>query len=115
MQFQLGPRREVIGSLVANIIMPAGALRASVTDLYAYFKAINQHKIINKESKDLMFSKHATKVSSESMQYHIHYGYGFMLTQTGQAKSVGHGGVDLGVGSNFEALFLHSVVTTVIH
>jgi CubicO group peptidase (beta-lactamase class C family) len=102
MEFQLGERREAIGSAVCNIIMPAGGIHASVKDLYHYFKAINQHKIINKETKEIIFKKHTTKMSSESTQTHIHYGYGFMTNQNGKAISVGHNGVDYGVGSRFE-------------
>lgn len=102
MEFQLGERQEAIGSAVCDIIMPAGGIHASVKDLYRYFKAINQYKIINKETKEIIFKKHTIKMSSESTQTHIHYGYGFMTNQNGKAISVGHNGVDYGVGSRFE-------------
>jgi CubicO group peptidase (beta-lactamase class C family) len=102
MEFQLGERHEVSGSAVCDIIMPAGGIHASVEDLYRYFKAINQHKIINKKTKEIIFKKHTTKISSESTQTHIHYGYGIMTNQNGKAISIGHNGVDYGVGSRFE-------------
>jgi len=102
MEFQLGGRKEVIGSAVCNIIMPAGGIHSSVKDLYRYFKAINQHKIVNSQTQALLFKKHTTKFSSDAAQTHIHYGYGFMLSQNGAAYSVGHGGVDYGVGSRFD-------------
>ncbi|WBX72482.1 serine hydrolase domain-containing protein [Tenacibaculum retecalamus] len=102
MRFQLGERRKVIGSAVCDIIMPAGGIRASVKDLYHYFKAINQQKIINKKTKEILLKKHTIKRSSEEAQTHIHYGYGFMTNQNGKAISVGHNGVDYGVGSRFE-------------
>ena len=102
MRFQLGERREAIGSAVCDIIMPAGGIHASIKDLYLYFKAINQQKIINKETKEIIFKKHTIRMSSEAEQTHIHYGYGFMTNQNGKAISVGHNGVDYGVGSRFE-------------
>ena len=102
MRFQLGERREAIGSAVCDIIMPAGGIHASVKDLYRYFKAINQQKIINKETKEIIFKKHTTRMSSDAAQTHVYYGYGFMSSQNGKAISIGHGGVDYGVGSRFE-------------
>ena len=102
MEFQLGDRREAIGSAVCNIIMPAGGIHSNVKDLYHYFKAINEHQLINVKTKELLFKKHTIKVSSEADQNHIHYGYGFMTNQNGKAISVGHNGVDYGVGSRFD-------------
>lgn len=102
MRFQLGERREAIGSSVCDIIMPAGGIHASVKDLYRYFKAINQQKIISKETKEIVFKKHTIKAASKGTQTFIDYGYGFMTTQNGKAISIGHNGVDYGVGSRFE-------------
>jgi len=102
MKFQLGGRKEAIGSAVCNIIMPAGGIHASVNDLYRYFKAINEQQLINAQTKELLFKNHATKTSSKGAQNHIYYGYGFMQTQNGKAISFGHAGVDYGVGSRFD-------------
>ena len=102
MEFQLGDRRKVNGSAVCNIIMPAGGIHASAKDLYRYFKGINQQQLISSESHEILFTKHAVRSISESEKTFIHYGYGFMLNQNGDAYSVGHGGVDYGVGSRFE-------------
>ena len=102
MEFQLGERHEAIGSAVCNIIMPAGGIQASPNDLYRYFKAINENKIISSETQALLFTKHTTRYSSEAEKTHLSYGYGFMLNQNGEAYSIGHGGVDYGVGSRFE-------------
>lgn len=102
MRFQLGDRREANGSAVANIIMPAGGLYASALNLYKFFKGINQHQLVSKETLALMTTKHGTRMSSDSAQMHLNYGYGFYLSQYEKAKSFGHGGVDYGVGSTFE-------------
>jgi len=102
MEFQLGDRHEAIGSAVCNIIMPAGGIHSNVNDLYKYFKAINKHQLINAQTKELLFKKHTTRASSEGAQNHIYYGYGFMQTQNGKAISLGHGGVDYGIGSRFD-------------
>ena len=102
MEFQLGNRQMVSSSAVCNIIMSAGGIQTSVKDLYRYYRAINQKQLISSESHRILFTKHAVKSLSKGEKTNIHYGYGFMLSQNGDAFSIGHGGVDYGVGSRFE-------------
>ena len=114
MEFELNGRHEALGSAVCNIIMPAGGIHASAYDLYSYFKAINEHEIITSQTKDILFKKHTMKFSSKDELTHIHYGYGFMLSQNGDAFSIGHGGVDYGVGSRFEYYPEHDIYVIVL-
>ena len=65
---------------------PAGGIYSTTRDLYTYFKAINNHTIVAKESQELLHKKH-TEI----------YGYGFYLFD----NTIGHGGVYPGVGSSF--------------
>ena len=102
MRFQGGARKEAIGSAVSSIIMPANGIYSSVSDLYKFFKALNQGRLVKAEIKEDMFGKHATQISSKAAQHHIYYGYGLMTRVTGKAVSIGHGGTDFGVGSSLE-------------
>jgi len=102
MRFELGGRKAVTGSAVIDIIMPAGGTYASTGDLYKYFKALNQGKLLSQDTFSLMQKKHAVKGEMLTEQNNIYYGYGLFLTEHGKAKSIGHNGVDWGVGSRFE-------------
>ncbi len=73
----------------------AGGIYSTTRDLYTYFKAINNHTIINKQTQELLHKKHTERFGRC-------YGYGFYLSQEGETMTVGHGGVNIGVGSRFE-------------
>jgi len=93
-----GTRRENGG--VGNYLAPDGGIYSTTRDLYTYFKAINNHKLVSKETQQLLYKKHAkffvTKDESR------HYGYGFQTNSIGKALTIGHGGVFPGVGSRME-------------
>ena len=63
---------------------------------------LNTRQLPSKETKEIVFKKHTIKAASKGTQTFIDYGYGFMTTQNGKAISIGHNGVDYGVGSRFE-------------
>jgi CubicO group peptidase (beta-lactamase class C family) len=85
---------------VGHYLAPDGGIYSTTRDLYTYFKAINNHTLVNKETQKLLHKKHAKLFvdKEESM----HYGYGFRLNKHGKAITIGHGGVRPGVGSRFE-------------
>ena len=68
--------------------------------MYTYFKAINNHTLVNKETQQLLFKKHAKFFSFKDESRY--YGYGFQINHIGKAVTIGHGGVRNGVGSRFE-------------
>ena len=93
-----GIRKENGG--VGNYLAPDGGIYSTTRDLYTYFKAINNHMLISKETQELLHKKHAKFFSFEDESRH--YGYGFQINRIGKALTIGHGGVRPGVGSRFE-------------
>ena len=82
----IGGARHKNDAMGGVFITPYGGIYSNTRDLYNYFKAINNHTIVQKETQELLFKKH-TDV----------YGYGFYLSD----DAIGHGGVYPGVGSSF--------------
>jgi len=72
--------------MVSNFIDPFGGIYTTPKDLYTYFKAINNHTIVTKQTQEILHKKH-TEI----------YGYGFFLSD----NTIGHGGVYPGFGSSF--------------
>jgi CubicO group peptidase (beta-lactamase class C family) len=93
-----GIRKENGG--VGNYLAPDGGIYSNTRDLYTYFKAINNHTLVNKETQQLLFKKHAKFFSFKDESRY--YGYGFQINHIGKAVTIGHGGVRNGVGSRFE-------------
>jgi len=71
----------------ASFLGPDGGIYSTTRDLYTYFKAINNHTIVTKQTQELLHKKH-TEI----------YGYGFYFRPD---DTIGHGGVYPGVGSRF--------------
>jgi CubicO group peptidase (beta-lactamase class C family) len=94
-----GTRREN-NKMIRNFIDPFGGIYSTGRDLYTFFKAINNHSIVNKQTQELIHKKLAKIHLGEEESYH--YGYGFKISQQGKAITIGHGGVFPGVGSRFE-------------
>jgi len=82
-----------------SFLGPAGGLYSTTRDLYTYFKAINNHTIVNKKTQELLHKKHAEIYIGEGESYH--YGYGFSVSQEGKTKTIGHRGTYPGVGGYF--------------
>ena len=97
-EFIGGIRRENGGA--GLYLAPDGGVYSTTRDLYTYFKAINAHTFISKETQELMHKKQAEIYIGEGESYH--YGYGFSISQQGKVITIGHGGVNIGVGSRFE-------------
>ncbi len=93
-----GIRRENGG--VGLYLAPDGGIYSTTRDLYTYFKAINTHTFISKETQELLHKKHVKIFEFKDFSYY--YGYGFKMSQQGAAINIGHGGVNTGVGSRFE-------------
>ena len=85
---------------VGLYLAPDGGIYSTARDLYTYFKAINNHTFVNKETQELLHKKHAKFFVDKDESRH--YGYGFQINQVGKAITIGHGGVRPGVGSRFE-------------
>lgn len=98
-EFINGKRHEN-DKMVLNLIDPFGGIYSNCTDLYTFFKNINNHSIVNKQTQELLHKKHVDIYIGEGKSYH--YGYGFKKYQEGNFMSIGHGGVFPGVGSRFE-------------
>jgi len=96
----IGGTRHENTPMVTNFLDPFGGIHSTTRDLYTYFKAINNHTLVSKETQELLHKKH-TKVF-ESKDASMHYGYGFKVIRAGKAITIGHGGVYPGVGSRFE-------------
>lgn len=84
------------------IASPAGGIYSSVRDLYKYFRAINQNKVIRKSTKENLFKGHTTSFNFKEMGISETYGYGFETRQMGKMQHIGHTGRNFGVGSRFE-------------
>lgn len=93
-----GTRRDNGG--VGKYLAPDGGIYSTTRDLYTYFKAINNHTLVSKETQQLLFKKHAKFFSFEDESRY--YGYGFAINKIGNALTIGHGGVRPGVGSRME-------------
>ena len=93
-----GKRRENGG--VGNYLAPDGGIYSTTRDLYTYFKAINNHTLVSRETKQLLHKKQAKFFSVEEESRY--YGYGFQINRMGKAVTIGHGGVRPGVGSRME-------------
>jgi CubicO group peptidase (beta-lactamase class C family) len=93
-------KRHENGKMITNLIDPFGGIYSTTRDLYTYFKAINNHTLVNKETQELLHKKHAEIYVSKNESYH--YGYGFSISQQGKLMTIGHSGVFPGVGSRFE-------------
>jgi len=92
-----GIRREVKRN--GLYLGPFGGVYSTTRDLYTYFKAINNHTLINKETQEILHKKYAKRYATKDVS--VHYGYGFYITQDGKTKALGHGGVYPGTGSYF--------------
>lgn len=92
-----GTRHENGG--VGSFLDPIGGIYSTPRDLYTYFKAINNHTLINKETQELLHKKYAKRYATKDVS--VHYGYGFYITQKGKTKAIGHGGTYPGVGGYF--------------
>ena len=93
-----GERKEFYG--VGSYLAPDGGVFSTTRDLYTYFKAINNHTLVNKETQQLLFKKHAKFFSFKDESRY--YGYGFQINRVGKAITIGHDGVRPGVVSRFE-------------
>lgn len=82
----VGDERRENDKTNGTFIGPAGGIYSSAKDLLSYFKAINNHSLVNKQTQKALHKKQAKN-----------YGYGFYISDT----SIGHGGVYPGVGSRF--------------
>ncbi len=80
--------------------LPSGGVYASAKDLYTYFKAINGHLLLRKETRQWLYEKKEPVFNFSD--YSRSYSYGFALEQKGKAFTIGHGGSFIGVGSAFE-------------
>ena len=96
--FIKGTRRENGGT--GLYLAPEGGIYSTPRDLYTYFKAINKHTFINRETKELLQKKHVKLFAAKEMSRF--YGYGFEVNSIGKATTIGHRGVTIGVGSTFE-------------
>ncbi|MFT6334745.1 MAG: CubicO group peptidase (beta-lactamase class C family) [Saprospiraceae bacterium] len=86
--------------MMPSFVGPEGGIYSTTRDLYTYFKAINNHTIVDKQTKELLHEKHAEIYPGKDESYH--YGYGFSMSQQGGLSTIGHSGVFLGVGIRFE-------------
>jgi CubicO group peptidase (beta-lactamase class C family) len=84
-EFVGGLRREndKMGGVFIN---PVGGIYSTTRDLYTYFKAINNHTVLSKQTQEILHKKHTEN-----------YGYGFYLLD----DTIGHGGTYPGIGSCF--------------
>ena len=86
--------------MIPNFIDPFGGVYSNSKDLYTFDKAINNAKIINKKTQDILQKEHVKIFEwNEEKQ---HYGYGFSIAQNNLTTSIGHSGVVNGNGSRFE-------------
>lgn len=81
-----------------HYLSPFGGIYSTTRDLYTYLKAINNHTLVNKDTQELIYQKHATRFDSKNRS--AHYGYGFYINRKGKTVSIGHGGIYHGVGSH---------------
>ena len=93
-----GTRRDNGG--VGKYLAPDGGIYSTTRDLYTYFKAINNHTLVSKQTQEQLHKKQATFFSFEDESRY--YGYGFEINRLGKALTIGHGGVRPGVGSRME-------------
>lgn len=98
-EFVGGTRRES-NKKDAFFIKPYGGIYSTARDLYTYFKGINNHTFISKETQELLHKKHIKIFDSKDEGRH--YGYGFSESRQGSALTIGHSGTYQGVGSRFE-------------
>ena len=82
----LGGKRVENDRVKPHFLRPDGGIYSSVSDLYTYFKAINQDKLVSANMKETIFKRHFKR-----------YGYGFEVFD----HKIGHRGVYSGVGSHF--------------
>ncbi|MGK0212120.1 MAG: CubicO group peptidase (beta-lactamase class C family) [Polaribacter sp.] len=99
-EFVDGKKRRRSAKMIPNYIDPFGGIYSNSKDLYTFFKAINNKKIISEEFQNILQKKHVKIFEwNEEIQY---YGYGFNITKKGQIETMGHSGVVSGTGSRFE-------------
>lgn len=82
-----------------DYLSPFGGIYSTTRDLYTYLKGINKHNLVNKDTQELLYLKHAKRFESDNLS--MHYGYGFYIIKKGEILSIGHGGKYHGVGSHF--------------
>lgn len=97
--FLAGPRHDNTGQ-IWNFAIPSGGIYSNARDLYAFFKAINHARIINKTSKQWLYEK--KEPVFDFSDYSKSYSYGFAIEAKGKAYTIGHGGSYIGIGSSFE-------------
>ncbi|GMN05909.1 hypothetical protein MTsPCn5_12980 [Croceitalea sp. MTPC5] len=81
-----------------DYLSPFGGIYSTTRDLYTYLKAINAHRVVNKDTQELLHQKQAKRFETDNLS--MHYGYGFYIIQKGETVSIGHGGTYPGVGSH---------------
>lgn len=89
----------------------AGALYSTVEDLYKWDCSLNTDIVLNKLSRDAMFSPQIKVIEDENEQ--VHYGYGWLLDTIHDRHRISHnGGID-GFSSHFSR-FPNEQITIVV-
>jgi len=72
---------------------PAGGGYVTAPDLHRFFLALQQNRLVQKETLQLMLKNHSGEEG---------YGYGFFVTEKGGETIIGHSGGTAGVSNNVE-------------
>lgn len=111
--FRPGKRRENT-SMMPSMAVPAGGMYSSVRDLYAYYRAINTHKIVSKSTQQTLHKKHVKLFSDKILDADVYYGYGFKASRHGKAQLTGHAGRMAGVGARLDYYPTHDYYVIVL-
>ncbi len=89
----------------------AGALYSTVEDLYKWDCSLNTDIVLNKLSRDAMFSPQIKVIEDENEQ--VHYGYGWLLDTIHDRRRISHNGGIEGFSSHFSR-FPNEQITIVL-
>jgi CubicO group peptidase (beta-lactamase class C family) len=76
-------------------LMGSGGILASVGDMYKWYQALSDNRILPAQQTAKLFTKHVEQVDDGS-----HYGYGWTIQDTARGKVVQHNGAGLGGNSD---------------
>lgn len=93
---------------------PAGGVYSSVEDLYRYFHAVIEGKLVNASMRDMLLGHHTTAFSDPKNNTYKYYGYGFHEKVNGELRVIGHSGSYPGVGARFQYYSGHDIYVIVL-